>query len=150
MSFKVHLLIIMCIIIAVVLSWIVMQNMPSKTADLAAAKPAYSIAINHASWGLNCRDTAIISDKTRDAFLNKTDPNEKLREDNVLGPVSRLCNGNADCDITPDENTLGTDPSPACGTKVLEVEYRCFSYDRPWNIKKLGGNVTIHCDQPQK
>ncbi len=150
MPFKVHLLIIACIIIAVLLSWQFMPKTPAHTAETRNAK-ILTISITHASWGLNCPSVAINSDASRhDAFMNKPVTNTKLHEDNVLGPVGILCNGTTKCDVTPDETTLGTDPAPECTSKSLEIEYRCFSYDRPWNVKTTTAAVSLHCDQTPK
>jgi len=149
MSFKIHLIIISCIIIAMTLSWEFMHNSPTQP-DTAPAKLQHSLSITHASWGLNCRDIVVNSDTTQNAFLNKHDGNSRLHEDNVLGTVSRLCNGNMNCDVPVDESSLGSDPAPACPSKVLEIEYRCFSYDRPWIVKISSGTASLHCDQPDK
>lgn len=148
MPFKVHLLIISCIIIVVLLAWQFMQFSASTAVKKIAEKPSHTLSITHASWGLNCRNIAINSDASRDVFLNKNDPRSKLREDNVLAPVSRLCNGNVKCDINLGESDLGSDPVPDCGSKILEVEYRCFSYDRPWKVKSSGAKLSLKCDQP--
>jgi len=151
MPFKLHLIIISCIIVAVLLAWQFLHNTSSGLSDNAPAKSAYSLSVTHASWGLNCRNIAINNDAApHDAFVSKGEANNKLHEDNVLGTVARLCNGNMKCDIMVDEATLGADPSPDCGNKVLEVEYRCFSYDRPWNVKTATGTLSLHCEQPAK
>ena len=147
MQFKVHLLIILCIIIVMSLVLRFMQN-STITNNVAAVKPSHTLSIIHASWGLNCKSTVINNDANKDAFLNKNDQNTKLKEDNVLGPVSRLCNGNVKCDITLGESSLGADPEPNCNNKILEIQYRCFSYDRPWNVKSKGSSISLKCDQP--
>jgi hypothetical protein len=151
MPFKVHLAIISCIVIVVVLAWQYMQHQP-QTVEAAPGK-TYSITVTHASWGLNCQNLAISSNQaenTRDPFLNKGGANNKLREDNVMAAVALLCNGNIQCDILADEATLGPDPAPDCTNKTLEIEYRCFSYDRPWNVKTSSGAATLNCEQPNK
>jgi len=148
-SFKVHLIIISCIVIVVLLVWQFMPHSAAPVPDNAAMKQTYSIAITHASWGLNCKNTAVNSDNSREAFLNKSGANNKLHADNVLSQVSHLCNGATSCNVKGDETTFGSDPAPDCNDKMLEIEYRCFSYDRPWNVKSAT-TVNISCEQPAK
>lgn len=148
MSFKLHLIIISCIIIAVMLIWQVMNSGISISPQVTATKPQYSLLISHASWGLNCRNVTINSGLLPNAA--GAGKNNLLREDNVLGAVAPLCNGKVRCDIVANESTLGKDPSPACADKVLEVEYRCFSYDRPWTAKSSTGKLSLTCEQPSK
>ena len=154
MSFKTHLVVVSCIVIAVLLMWQFMlhSNAPVSTTTAIPEKPpaerTYSISVTHASWGVNCRNIILNNDSTREAFLTKS--NNKLREDNVLEKISHLCNGRATCTVNIDEPSLGADPSPECNSKLLEIEYRCFTYDRPWSLKTVSTPVTLHCEQPVK
>jgi hypothetical protein len=148
MHFKVHLLIICCIVIVVVLAWNVLQRRAATAPVSAAGAPPHVIAVHHASWGLNCKGTFAASDGSRGVFANAGNPADRLKEDNVLDQVSTICNGNVSCDIRLNEATLGPDPMPDCGSKTLEVEYRCFSYDRPWKVRSNGGSLAIQCEQP--
>lgn len=149
MSFKLHLIIISCITVAVVLFWQLMHSGALTPADTRPARPQYNLTITHASWGLNCRNLAIGA-TGQDAFARKPATENPLRDDNVLGAVGLLCNGKTECAINVDAATLGKDPAPDCANKVLEVEYRCFSYDRPWSVKTSTGTLTLHCEQPSK
>ena len=154
MSFKVHLIIVSCIIVAVLLVWQFMPapiTKPSENASInVPVAPTYSLAITHASWGLTCSGNSINSDDTRTSFLSKSNVKNALREDNILEAVSRLCNGKPNCDISTDESMLGTDPAPGCNNKIIEIEYRCFSYDRPWNVKSFAASVSLNCGQSAK
>jgi len=146
MPFKVHLIIVSIIIIAVYFAWQVMNYASIPTAA-SSSSTQYSISITHASWGLNCRNLTAAS---HDAFTTAKPENSKLRPDNVFASISRLCNGQQQCDIPFDETTLGEDPAPDCNGKTLEIEYRCFSYDRPWNISVSSGPLTLKCEPPAK
>jgi len=151
MNFKLHLTIIVCIVVAVLLAWQVMHLDIAATPETGPSKPQYSLTVIHASWGLNCPNVVTSNNiPERDAFVNKgvSDTNNKLREDNVLGVIAPMCNGNLECQIIADEANLGKDPAPDCSNKVLEVEYRCFSYDRPWKVKSSTGTLSLKCEQP--
>ena len=149
MSFRTHLTVISCIILAVLLMWQLMLRsnspVPASTniPENVPAERSYSISVTHASWGLNCRNMAF-NNNTREAFLAKS--NNTLHEDNVLEKVSHLCNGHVTCNVNIDEPSLGADPSPECNSKTLEIEYRCFAYDRPWSVKTVDTPITLHCD----
>lgn len=151
MSFKLHLIIISCIVVVVMLVWQLMHSGIMTPAETGTPKQQYALSVTHASWGLNCRGMLINTPApTSSAFANKQDqPTNALREDNVIGVVAPMCNGNMDCQITADEATLGKDPAPGCNNKELVIEYRCFSYDRPWVAKSSSGSITLHCEQPK-
>ena len=74
----------------------------------------------------------------------------KIKEDNVRSAVSNLCNGKAVCDIPLDTATLGDDPLPICGSKILQIEYRCFSIDKLRIAKAATGAISIDCDKQLK
>lgn len=149
MSFKVHLLIVSLIIVAVSLMWEVMGQSTPQPQEIPVVPRV--ISITHASWGLNCKNIAIIQEGTpQDAFGNPQTVNTKLKEDNVFGPVSLECNGKTECEIQADGSTLGDDPAPECTPKMLEIEYRCFSYDRPWRVKASSGPLKLKCETPGK
>ncbi len=152
MSFKVHLLIITCIIAAVYVIWELMHSavLPANQVTDPKGIPRM-IAVTHASLGLNCRGVSINNDANiHDAFSSKKLPNPKLSDDNVFGPVSLKCNGSTDCEVAVDDPELGEDPAPDCSPKMLEVEYRCFSYDRPWRVKATSGTVKLLCATEKK
>lgn len=134
MPFKIHLIIVSCIIAVVLLAW---ETLPKKSNQQPATAGAQSrrIIVTHASWGLNCRGVVV---------SGKPQP-DKIKEDNVFSSVSLACNGKTECELTSSDAQLGPDPMPECNNKTLEVEYRCFSYDRPWNVKTQGGSVKLMC-----
>ena len=148
MSFKLHLIIVSFIIISVYLAW-QMMNAPAPAPQAETQGATYHISVIHASWGVNCRLLANIENgkPAENPYAAATDEN-KLKVDNVLPVVSGLCNGKQSCDIPIDIQTLGDDPSPNCTIKMLEVEYRCFSYDRPRSEKIIGTMLSLHCNAP--
>ena len=145
MSFKTHLIIVSCIILAVYLAWQWME--PAAEMPVISVEPSspYSITITHASWGLNCR----LRTQTADSFAKNAN-HTPLREDNALSKLSEQCNGKLQCSIPVSSSALGFDPAPECAEKELRVEYRCFSYDRPWNVKMSSGTLTINCDKSRQ
>lgn len=105
----------------------------------------YTIMIERASWGLNCRTS---TDKSVGGnYVQSNNNDTEIKENNVLYRVSQLCNGKSKCDILIDPAVLGNDPFPNCGYKALQVEYRCFSIDRLRNSTVSGGILTIDCDK---
>ena len=147
MSFKLHLMIVCFIIVIVYVAWQAMNNAPAPAPAVEAKSAQHVITVSHASWGLGCRDySGMNGSTTRDAFVDSSDT--KVRQDNVLSAVALLCNGKQKCDVAVDATVLGEDPFPTCNPKMLEIEYRCFSYDRPWIAKAMSGSVSLHCDTP--
>jgi hypothetical protein len=150
MSFKVHLVIVSCIILAVYFAWQILNANTPAPAATENSNSTYSITIAHASWGLNCqyngtsRTPATESDGFANSGTSQTNP---LREDNILAKIAELCNGKLKCTIPNTSEALGADPAPACLDKEINVEYRCFSYDRPWTIKSAAPAVDINCDK---
>ncbi len=153
MSFKIHLIIVCAIIIVVFFSWQLMSSQKSTEAtgkSIETISP-YSVSIIHATWGINCRDYYAPNTATKDdPFKKSPDSNSKLREDNVLEAVSKLCSGKLKCSIPINEKALGSDPAPDCSGKVLKVEYRCFSFDRPWIAESDGKKLDIDCSKAEE
>ncbi len=150
MSFKIHLIIV-CIIIMVVYGiWqVTLHTAPQPVVQNEETTSSNAISIIHASWGLNCTFRPDV-EETKDpykAFATTTKPTDKLRPDNVLTAVSTLCNGKPQCSIPLVPEVLGEDPLPECNIKALEVEYRCFVYDRPWVVKSSVKQLDIDCSQ---
>ena len=109
-------------------------------------KSPYSIAIENASWGLNCRIPS--SDKNKsDSYLQSDDNKMTVKENNVLYTVSNMCNGKSSCEILIDPIVLGGDPLATCGYKILEIEYRCFTIDRLRKTTGTDGALIIDCDK---
>src|SRR5690606_23769554 len=100
-----------------------MKEQPQAPVAVVQAAPQvesrYSIAITHASWGLNCRfrvsNRNSGASNPMGAFVSDGDaPRDKLREDNVLIAVSALCNGKLKCEFPLTPEALGGDPLPEC------------------------------------
>ncbi len=144
MPFKIHLLIVSFIIAVVFVSWKWMAEAPQAAPQTASSSP-YSISIVHASWGLNCKLKAIPN--SYDSYASSSEQTKPLRIDNVLVAVSELCNGKLQCSVPVNSGALGKDPAPECSEKVLDIEYRCFSYDRPWSTRSSSGSVDIDCNR---
>ncbi len=147
MNFKIHLLIISILIIASfgIIQLIMGHKEEQQQITAAAVASPYTINIERASWGLNC--LAYTKNKNTDNYMQPDPANTKLKENNVLSAVSRLCNVKSKCDIPIDPNVLGEDPAPSCGYKVLQVEYRCFNIDRLRSEKASEGVISIDCDK---
>jgi hypothetical protein len=146
MPFKVHLLIVAIIIAAVYIIWGIMHTAAPVVQAGDPKTMSRMIAVTHASWGLNCRNVMISNDdNAQDAFGTGKQPNPKLSEDNVFSAVSLMCNGKSQCEVPASDPQLGEDPAPDCAIKNLEIEYRCFSYDRPWKVKLSSGVAKLQC-----
>jgi hypothetical protein len=157
MNLKIHLVIIamIVVIIYVVRSFLeAQQHSPAAIIIKGEAVSAYSISIVHASWGLNCvsmfkymNQQAGTSENNDLYAQNSYIDLSKIKEDNVLVAVSNLCNGKSSCDIGINTNALGDDPLPSCGSKVLQVDYRCFEVDKLRGARVPFGSMTIDCDK---
>lgn len=138
MPFKIHLLII-CVIIATVFTvWQLTNPNTSKDSSEHPKASAKLITITHASLGLNCRQ-----------FSANTN-NLNIAPDNVLELISKKCSGLTECTIALETGELGEDTAPDCKPKTLEVEYRCFSYDRPRQLKATTGSLQLKCTNDTK
>lgn len=134
MPLKTHLIIVSIIIASVLGVWQVARHMP-KTVQLPKKQSdTRAIEVVRASWGLNCLDSFASAPQKGDAFGRTFAHNNPLKENNILVKVSEACNLRAQCVIRNDVEQLGFDPAPECPGKEIIVEYRCFSYDRPWRI----------------
>ena len=78
-----------------------------------------------------------------------TDDRNVLNENNMLVKLSDACNGNEQCYIDFKFLSVEGNPLPQC-TKMLEVEYRCFEFDRPWIERSSGPEMTIDCLKESK
>lgn len=152
MTFKIHLIIVSFIIVIVYVTWQLMSSHVRTASTPTQTESQYSISIIHASWGLNCKN--INTDNNATSYegyaATGTTTKDMLRADNALAKVSELCNGKLQCSITVKADAIGFDPAPTCQDKLLEVDYRCFSYDRPWNIKASNGALNIDCDKASR
>lgn len=147
MSFKVHLIIICAIIVMI---YVAMQIIGKQEAPAPVAAPKaskYKISVISASWGLNCLDYDYWGDDTpkRDVFANSPE-NNKPQENNILSRVQALCEGKKSCKFKAEEETLGPQPVKNCRDAEIQIEYRCFSFDRPWNIQTMDKDIEIDCE----
>ena len=145
MSFKSHLLIVCVIILAVYLAWGVTRAKP-KTPEQSKTVSAYTINITHADWGLNCPNFAESPNTLDKAYVKKTPSNGKPQKDNALQIVSGLCNGKESCEFPVNDETFEGLVNQDCGEKKLEVEYRCYAFDRPWHARASSGMLSITCE----
>ncbi len=151
MSFKIHLIIVSVIIIAVYFTWQITQRSQKSqdTVNQEEIVSPYKISIISASYGLNCLESYVEpSDNSNDPFAHKNNK-ELIKRDNVLATISSLCNDKLKCSIPLSAKLLDNDPMPQCAGKTLDVEYRCFSFDRPWTLKGEGKSLDIDCSSAE-
>ncbi len=147
MSFKAHLLIVSAIILVVYLVWDWNHSGPAPSVASVVQSP-YTITVNHASWGLNCPVFATANNVLDKAYVKKSGGDASHpTTDNALQIVSSICNGSPDCGIALADDTFPGMAPATCQDKKLEVEYRCFSYDRPWHAEAMSstGALVISC-----
>jgi hypothetical protein len=149
MHFKAHLIVVALIMVIMVFAWQwwLRPAPPQVITQQQVEDSEHYIRIIHASYGLNCR----ILQNTQ------TDPNysidsglaSRYREDNVLSIISAMCNGKKQCSVQLDNDGFGRfDPLPECKAKIMEVEYRCFTLDRPWRRQAAqNGTLNIDCSK---
>lgn len=117
----------------------------------------YTITVSSASWGLNCLQ--LYNKKTGNNSYGNTQQNykyeesssgvnlDKIKDNNVIYNVSKLCNGKARCEIPINTDALGEDPLPNCVPKKLLIEYRCFAIDRMRTASSEYDSLIIDCDK---
>lgn len=134
MHWKLHIAALFVAVIVV----LIIANIPSETSTNGESNGNLSITITSASWGLNCTE-----EKDANApFMSLS--GKRSGKNNVLDEVAKLCDGKVSCSGAANTATLGADPFPEC-SKHLVIEYRCFSYDRPWKIDIGSEPFTIDC-----
>ncbi len=145
MNSKAHFAIIIALVIGMLAAWQIMlnrANVPTPAASDTIAERYISIV--RANYGLNC-----LTDNN-DAQPYPATPSETrvFRENNILIPASNACNGRIKCSIDGKTLLSGADSASKCKAKAIEIEYRCFSYDRLWTARNPGGNgVIIDCTE---
>ena len=126
-----------------------MQKKPEQQAAKVEEKSPYNISILHASWGLNCLNSySYDPNPTPSSFA--TTAKSKWYEDNVLSRVATLCKDKKSCTIGINNDVLGDVPDDeSCSIKELKIEYRCFSFDRPWILvsKEKDKQLVIDCEK---
>jgi hypothetical protein len=118
-----------------------------------------AVEIYSATWGQECNpyiqdaiqhQNTVPVEKDANGVLIKRDPLKMVITDNVLQQVGDICNGKTACDITPTSETMGVGPLPSCAKKLV-LSYRCYSYDRLWNLTiGQGSTTTIDCNETAK
>jgi len=129
MSFKTHLIFVTLVIACVFLFWRLSQPAIEPIVAQPVQKSDFGISVAYATWGRNCLNSGNVS-----------------IDNNVKEEVSASCNGLMECKIIADSRTFRNDFNPQCSTKELEVEYRCFSFDRLRSVKSAMGSLIIKCD----
>lgn len=159
MTLKTHLFIVSAIIIVLYFITQVLVTTEEKAITKAPIEQpkvisAYNITISRASWGLNCKPFSATKTYNKNPAASNIDEelndSGKIKNNNVIYSVSKLCNGKPKCDILIDPTVLGEDPFPSCAYKELQVEYRCFSIDYLRKAKTMDGILTIDCDKQVK
>ncbi len=150
MNFKIHLIIVVLLIGAVFTGWQYMLHR-QQLSESAQSQPAsdWFIRIYRANYGLNCNDAS--SATASSEYADSRNNLRPIREDNALKEISNLCNGRAACALMVTNELFALDPAPGCRDKTLEVEYRCFSYDKPRKVSaKYNARLAIDCREPVK
>ena len=132
MKLKNHLIAIAVITFVVLIAWKLLQaQAPAPAPGNSAAPSPYNIIIVRASWGLNCLERFASADQ--------------ISENNIQQPIINLCNGKAECIISISEANKVFNFLPECTDKVMEVDYRCFSFDRLRSVKASNGQLELKC-----
>lgn len=115
----------------------------------APAAQEFFMIIDSATWGYNCAKFASRLPPFKPT-PEQPDPPLALRRDNVLRPVSSLCNGTEACEIPVTAEVLGRDPIPSC-TKEMRIEYRCNDLERVRRKIIYPGSdpVKLDCRDPE-
>ncbi len=140
MHFRAHAIIILFIILTVFGVWQWLQKPEPVSASVAQADSDYFVRILRASYGLNCSRKVMRLPEQPDVMWT-------VKPDNALTELSARCNGQTVCAVTPSVDFAMEDPAVGC-MKMLDVEYRCFSYDRTWRKTARQGEIlTIDCSE---
>lgn len=132
---KIHSIAIVAIIFLLVLIAYLSRSTGGPTVD-----KGYAVAVSSATYNTTCATPAVKSS----GFTSEKNISAK---DNVLSAVSSFCNGKLNCTLKVDAQALGITLDSPC-SKELKVEYRCFSYDRPWYASAPDGQMLeIDCSK---
>ena len=106
-----------------------------------------AIEIYSASWGMECN--SYIKDLMAAPRKDIKDEPLKLEyavKDNALMKVGEVCNGKNSCDVMATNELLELKILDTC-SKKLDIAYRCYSYDRLWNLTiNQGATKKIDCN----
>lgn len=143
MTNKQHIVVIFVMVIVISLLWrLVVEVTKEETPMVEQRTTPYNIEIVNASYGLNCQYRM-----SREQSGGFVDPNQnRVRKNNALRAVSDACNGKEKCSVMVTDDLVGGQISQTCSYARLEVEYRCFSFDRPWATYGYNGSsLEIDC-----
>lgn len=146
-----------CLVIVLVFSFAAPK--PAPVAMSNEPQTSNRIEVYQANWGLNCNVDIARTLKVRQTNLPPRDekgqvipykPLVPAQKNNVILPVSTLCNTQVMCQIEATSTNLGgIDPLETC-YKQLEVQYRCFTYDRiHTETVDQGSILTLDCNEKQ-
>lgn len=109
---------------------------------------SHFITIWEGSWGVNCNERQRRASRFGSRSSSTPEPPRmpEVKMNNVKDVIGKLCNDKMKCQFIADVETLGN-PAPNSGCRpVLDLVYRCFSFDRPWRVSaNMGGTVSIDC-----
>ncbi len=152
-NLKIHAIAITSICVLVTIIYTLVTPTPTASTQPQGDR---AIAIYSATWGSNCNTYIAKYNADRQNFKSTAAKGEQpiapppalkpVQTDNVLTAVSNTCNDKLTCTINADSETLGTEPVEGC-FKHLTVRYRCFEYDRAWEVNTDQGKpLDIDCN----
>ena len=152
-NYKIHAIAIVsiCMLTTAIYAWLV----PTPSTTEPEGNGDRGIEIYDATWGLNCNPAiaaAIQNPPPAPKLGASATPNSApkkplslVADNNALIAVGNACNGKTACQLKATSEMLGVEPLEAC-FKHLDVRYRCFSYDRAWDVTtSQGKTLTIDC-----
>lgn len=150
MPFKTHLAIVTAILLVVYFVWQTLGSRVPQEKPLirTEAVSPYSISIANANWSRNCLQNLPSYSLKSDGFAKLSEGTlEREKTNDLVSKLSELCNGKNRCELLTESLSSPNDPTANCAKSELEVEYRCFSYDRPWRVSSESGKLAINCDK---
>lgn len=157
MRWKFHASVIGIITLLLLGMYLLFKSSPEQTV-VTTTTSATQMRIESASWGLNCNALYSIY-KQREQEMARNQKNAQpgkapaapkspatiISQNNVLDTVKKLCEGKAKCAFPANAAVLG-DVFSNC-SKVLEISWRCFNYDKlRTQTVQNGSPLTIDCD----
>jgi hypothetical protein len=148
-SLKFHAIAIAAIVVVITLLYAVIGSKKPSQAPTVASDRA--VEVYSATWGEECNQSIqqvmeerklTPIEKDKNGVVIERTPLSLVQQNNVLERVSQLCNGRLTCTITPTSKNLGVEPLASCAKK-LNLSYRCYNYDRLWNLTIGQGAITV-------
>ncbi|MCI5049593.1 MAG: SUEL-type lectin domain-containing protein [Rickettsiales bacterium] len=146
-NMKFHIMAVSMMITAAIIVFLVAGNKEQIAAEagISGVDPNKVIDIHSATWGENCNYVLDLKRKDYARRNLPTDGLDNMERNNVLHKMKELCGGKFTCQIKATPKVLENKKHPSC-RKRLDVEYRCFAYDRLWQVKAaMGENLVIDC-----